>query len=161
MLQNSRVYSVKSKKKLHIAWCLIEPKNIEKILPSLNEIGVEQITFVLCDRSQKNFKIDYKRLEKILLNSSQQCGRSEIMRLDTIDSIDKFIKLYPNSFVLNFSENSLDKIELDTIIIGCEGGFTKREMALSKKDRVVGLNTPLILKSESAVMAVGAKVLLL
>lgn len=160
VLQNSKEYSVKSEKRLHIAWCLIEPKNIEKVLPTLNEIGVEQITFIFCDRSQRNFKIDYKRLEKILLNSSQQCGRSEIMKLNSIDSMDSFIKCYPNSYILNFSENLLDRTEIDTIIIGCEGGFTKREMALFETDRVMGLDTPLILKSESAVVVVSSKILL-
>jgi len=71
-LQESQTLEVKAKVPLHIGWCVIDPKNIEKVLPSLNEMGVEKITFIYCKRSQKSFKLDFKRLAKILLNSSQQ-----------------------------------------------------------------------------------------
>ena len=53
----------KPKKPFHLAWCVIEPKNIEKTLPALNEIGISKITFVYCDYSQKNFKIKLERIE--------------------------------------------------------------------------------------------------
>jgi len=56
---------VESKHPLHIGWCLIDPKSIEKVLPTLNEIGVWKITFIYCDRSQKSFRIDFDRFEKI------------------------------------------------------------------------------------------------
>jgi 16S rRNA (uracil1498-N3)-methyltransferase len=154
------VLIVKAEKKLHIGWCIIDPKSIEKVLPSLNEMGVEQISFIFCDRSQKNFKIDYKRLKKIILNSSQQCGRSRLMTLASVSSLDEFLKLYPNSNILNFSKNSIDNIVSETIVIGCEGGFTNREIALFEADKTVGLQTPLILRSESAVSAVSSKILL-
>ena len=79
-LKESQTLEVKAKQSLHIGWCVIDPKSIEKVLPSLNEMGVEKITFIYCKRSQKSFKPDFKRLEKILLNSSQQSGRSEMMQ---------------------------------------------------------------------------------
>jgi len=160
VLKNSKELIIKAKKELHIGWCIIEPKNIEKVLPTLNEIGVASISFIYCQRSQKSFKLDFKRLEKILLNSSQQCGRSEIMRLEIVDSLDKFLEIYPNSKVLNFSENRLSNIEdIDSIVIGCEGGFSDNEMKLFNNSSIVGLDTPLILKSESAVCAVASKIL--
>ncbi len=160
-LNSSKVLEVKAKKSLHIAWCIIDPKSIEKILPTLNEIGVEKISFIYCKRSQKSFKLDFRRLEKILLNSSQQCGRSQLMKLDMIDSLEEFLKAYPQTVMLNFSENILTKqSSIDTIIIGCEGGFTDEEIELFEPQKIMGLDTSLILKSESAVCAVGAKLLL-
>jgi len=160
-LNSSKVLEVKTKKSLHIAWCIIDPKSIEKILPTLNEIGVEKISFIYCKRSQKSFKLDFRRLEKILLNSSQQCGRSQLMKLDMIDSLEEFLKAYPQTVMLNFSENILTKqSSIDTIIIGCEGGFTDEEIELFEPQKIMGLDTSLILKSESAVCAVGAKLLL-
>ena len=160
-LQSSEEKAIQATKQLHLGWCLIEPKNIEKILPSLNEIGVAKITFILCNRSQKSFKLDFKRLEKILLNSSQQSGRSVMMKLDKSPSLAQFIKEYPKSYMLNFSEQNLaESLDIETIVVGCEGGFAKDEEALFSSDKIVGFATPLILKSESAICAVASKVLL-
>ena len=160
-LQESQTLEVKAKRSLHIGWCVIDPKNIEKVLPSLNEMGVEKITFIYCQRSQKSFKVDFKRLEKILLNSSQQSGRSEMMQLEMADDLERFLKDHPESKMLNFSENRVDTQEdIKTIVIGCEGGFHEDEVAFFKPQNIIGLDTPLVLKSESAVCAVASKLLL-
>ncbi len=160
-LQDSNVLEIKAKKDLHIGWCIIDPKSIEKVLPSLNEMGIEKITFIYCKRSQKSFKIDFKRLEKILLNSSQQSGRSEIMKLEISENIESFLTQNPQSMMLNFSENKLTKeSNIDTIVIGCEGGFHEDEVTLFMADKIIGFDTPLVLKSESAVCAVASKILL-
>jgi 16S rRNA (uracil1498-N3)-methyltransferase len=160
-LQESQTLKVKAKHSLHIGWCVIDPKNIEKVLPSLNEMGVEKITFIYCKRSQKDFKIDFKRLEKILLNSSQQSGRSEMMQLEIADDLKSFLKNYPESKMLNFSENTIEaQSNIETIVIGCEGGFHEDEVGLFKSEDIIGFDTPLVLKSESAVCAVAGKILL-
>lgn len=160
-LQESQSVEIKAKEALHIGWCVIDPKNIEKVLPSLNEMGVAKITFIYCKRSQKSFKVDFKRLEKILLNSSQQSGRSEMMQMDTAESLKVFLAENPQSYLLNFSEHTLSsELSIDTIVVGCEGGMTEDEVALFAPEKVLGLDTPLVLKSESAVCAVAAKILL-
>ena len=160
-LQESTTLEVKAKQSLHIGWCVIDPKSVEKVLPSLNEMGVEKITFIYCKRSQKSFKLDFKRLEKILLNSSQQSGRSQMMQLETAGDLPQFLADYPKSKMLNFSENNfIGNTTVDTIVIGCEGGFHEDEVALFKPENIVGFDTPLVLKSESAVCAVASKLLL-
>jgi len=160
-LQESSTLEIKAKQSLHIGWCVIDPKSVEKVLPSLNEMGVEKITFFYCKRSQKSFKLDFKRLEKILLNSSQQSGRSEMMKLEMAENLEDFIAQNPNAKMLNFSENNfISNTVLDTIVIGCEGGFHEDEVALFTAENIVGFDTPLVLKSESAACAVSAKILL-
>ena len=152
---------IKAKRSLHIGWCKIDPKSIEKILPTLNEIGVEKITIIDCQRSQHNFRIDFARLKKILLNSSQQCGRSSMMILEQSPSLDRFVENHPQSYMLNFSKNIIEShSHIDTIIVGAEGGFTDTETALVGSDRTIALDTPLILKSESAVAAIASKIVL-
>jgi len=161
VLESSKILSVKAAKKLHIAWCVIDPKSVEKVLPTLNEMGVDAITFIYCERSQKSFKPDFKRLEKILLNSSQQCGRSVLMKLSLGDDLKTFLEKNSDAVMLNFSEQTLsEKATIGTFVIGCEGGFTANEVALFKSENIMGLDTPLILKSESAVCAVASKCLL-
>jgi 16S rRNA (uracil1498-N3)-methyltransferase len=162
LLEEQREYQVEAKRVLHIGWCVIDPKSIEKTLPSLNEIGIAKITFVYCQRSQKSFKIDFSRLRKILLNSSQQCGRSVMMELDEVESLSAFLEHNPESWMLNFSEQMLacDAGSIGTLLVGAEGGFSEEECAMVGLDRIVGLDTPLILKSESAVCAAAGRLLL-
>ncbi len=83
---------------------MVDTKIVEKALPTLNEIGVSSITFIYCKRSQRNFKLDFKRLEKILISSSQQSGRDNLMNLNILNSLEEFIKIYPDAKILNFSK---------------------------------------------------------
>ncbi len=159
-LKESRYLEVKAKRELHIGWCIIEPKNIEKVLPILNEIGVSSISFIYCKRSQQSFKVDLKRLKRILLNSSQQSGRSDLMRLEILSSLEEFLRLYPKANLLNFSDNSIISREIESIVVGCEGGFTQDEVALFNSKDIVGLDTAMVLKSESAVCVVASNILI-
>jgi 16S rRNA (uracil1498-N3)-methyltransferase len=148
----------KPKKFFHLAWCIIDPKNIEKTLPSLNEIGVSKISFIYCDFSQRNFKLKPDRIEKILINSSQQCGRSDLMEIEVLNSSKEFFEKYKNFSVLNFNgkEITSDKIT-QPVLIGPEGGFSKEE---EKKFNEIYKLKGFILRSESAACAVSAKILL-
>lgn len=161
-LISSKIEITAPKRYLHIGWCLIDNKILEKFLAPLNEIGVSKITPLICDRSQRNFKLDRDRLNRILINSSEQCGRSKLMEISQMVSIDEFLSQEDNCYMLNFSDIKLrDKSqEISTIIIGCEGGFTQRERSLFDDNRVVGLDTPNILRSETAVLATSAMILL-
>jgi len=151
---------VMPKKLLHIGWCVIDPKSVEKSIPMLNELGVAQISFIYCDRSQKNFRIDFKRLERILINSSQQCGRSELMKLELFDSLKEFLKAYPKSAFLDFGGTGLMcDTEVDTIIVGCEGGFSDEERKLFADLPIYGLDIPTVLRSETAVVAVASRLI--
>jgi len=149
------------KKSLIIGWCIVDPKTIEKSIASLNEIGVSKIVFIKCAYSQANFKINIDRLKKILINSSQQCGRSSLMSLEFANSIADFLNKFPNSYLLDFSKNMVTKeLDISSVVIGCEGGLSEDERALFKDEKVVGFDTPLILRSESAAIAVAGKVLI-
>lgn len=160
-LVEEKVLQITAKNALHIGWCLIDVKNIEKILPTLNEMGVDKITFILCKRSQQNIKVDFDRLNRIVLNSSQQCGRSSIMNFELSTSLEDFLSKNPQSYMLNFSQNYISSSsDMDTIVIGCEGGFSDSEIKLFGVDKIVGFDTQLILRSESAVCAVASKILI-
>jgi len=149
----------KPQKSMHLAWCVIDPKNIEKTLPALNEIGVEKITFVYCDYSQKNFKLKMERLEKILINSCQQCGRSSLMEIEILNSSAEFFEKYEDFYALDFDgreigcESSYDK----PYLIGPEGGFSEEERKFFKEKLKF---RSFILRSETAAVSVSAKILL-
>jgi 16S rRNA (uracil1498-N3)-methyltransferase len=160
-LLSKETKTVKASKYLHIAWCIIDPKSVEKVLPSLNELGVSKITFIFCARSQKNYKIDLKRYERILETSSQQCGRSDNIVFNTAKNIESFIKENPQTVVLDFCDEVLGSdTDVNTVLLGCEGGFSDEERVLFKECKRFRLDTPMILRSESAAMAIASKVLL-
>ena len=153
---------IENSKKIHLAWCIVDPKTIYENIASLNELGVDKITFVYSDFSQKNFKINFEKLEKILINSSSQCGRSSIIKLDIYKNIDTFIADNPDTYFLDFSQTSIDSKVLDikTLMIGTEGGFSKRERELFNKNFIVGFSSNLILKSQTAIISATSKIIL-
>ncbi|WP_456323777.1 16S rRNA (uracil(1498)-N(3))-methyltransferase [Hydrogenimonas sp.] len=158
VLEDRQKRIVMPQKSLHIGWCIVDPKTVEKTLPMLNELGVSKISFVYCERSQKNFVPDLLRLKRILINSSQQCGRSSLMELEIVDFVQNYMKMYPLSTILDFGGTSLvEACEISSILVGCEGGFSDEERNLFKERDIYALNTPLILRSETAATTIAAK----
>ncbi len=152
---------VDATRKLHIAWCSIDTKSIEKVLPSLSEIGVDKISFISCDRSQNNFKLDFDRFHRILESSMQQSGRSSFIEFDRYKNIGSFLDKFPDTKVFDFCEKTLDNTrDIKRVLIGCEGGFSHEERELLKTKEVFRLDTPMVLRSQSAVVAVASKLLL-
>jgi len=147
-----------SAKTLHIGWCVIDPKTVEKVLPMLTEMGVTKITFIQCHRSQRNFRFDYERFERIMESSIMQCGRTSFIEFGESASLSEFLSGYPDSVILDFGGEALNRDEVyETVIIGCEGGFHESERSLFAKHRVRHFSSPMILRSESAAVAVAAR----
>ena len=159
-LQSFEEKTILPKKELHIGWCKIDPKSIEKVIASLNELGVTKITFINCEFSQGKYTVNYDKLEKLLINSSQQSGRSSIIELTECESLAKFLEINEDSYMFNFSNNLVDDVKNDikTIVIGCEGGFSQNEITLVDKEKVVGIDSNLILRSETGVITLASKI---
>ncbi|WP_281951528.1 16S rRNA (uracil(1498)-N(3))-methyltransferase [Nitrosophilus kaiyonis] len=148
------------KRYLHIGWCVIEPKTIEKSIHFLNEIGVSKISFIYCDRSQKNFKINLDKLHKINISSSQQCGRSSLIEFEILKNIEEFIAKYKDFVLINFSQKKLENKKPQRVLIGCEGGFSDKELEILKNFETLGFDTQMVLKSETAAIAMSSKILI-
>ncbi|MDR0666412.1 MAG: 16S rRNA (uracil(1498)-N(3))-methyltransferase [Campylobacteraceae bacterium] len=162
ILSQKTILEHKMRKPLWIAWSVVEPKTIEKTLPFLNEAGVQKLIFVYTKFSQRSFKIDAARLKRIAVNSCEQCGRHDMMEFEVINSLEEFMQKYENFAVLDFSPNRIGDIKNPPHIwlVGCEGGFSEEERQMFKNRLIVGLESENILRSESAVMAIAAKILL-
>ena len=161
-LKSREIKIIKAKKNLHIIWAIIDPKKIEKYIIFLNEIGVDKITFVYCEYSQRNFKVNIEKLNKILINSSQQCGRSNIIKLELIASLNIIFTLYKDIYILDFSSNIIDNDskDIEKILIGCEAGFSNSERLLFNSSDILGFDSSLILQSQTAVISIASKILL-
>lgn len=145
--------------KFELAWAVVDPSVIEKSLPSLNELGVGRLNLVYCEFSQRNIKINLERLERILISSSQQCGRNSIMEIVVFNSIDEFLAYKSDVALIDFGGTSLSGYEgKEMLFIGPEGGFSQNE-----RDKIgikFALNSPYILRSNSAIIGVASKILI-
>jgi len=163
LLKEHKHLPIKSEKRVHIGWCVVDSASIEKVLPMLNEIGVDRVTFIYCARSQRNIKLNLERFTRVLNTSSMQCGRSTPMKISIDKSLDNFLQENKDTVIIDFSVEKVDKdVRNETFLIGCEGGFSEDERKnfsdLSLKK--LGLDSPMILRSESAVVAISSKILL-
>lgn len=144
-----------------LALAMIEPKILEKILPFLNEMGLDKLILVYTKFSQRNFKLDLKRCERILISSCEQCGRTYLMQIELFENIDLLCKKYNNIVLLDFDTKNYIENEIlkDKIIfVGCEGGFSKEEREFFAQK--VSFKTKNILRAQSAAIAICAKMLL-
>jgi len=140
-----------------IAWCVVESAVIEKTLPSLNEMGVKALHLVFSDFSQKNIKLDLARFERILIASSEQCGRNSILKIEIYPNLSEFLAKFPNTARIDFGGKNLATIGDEIPLIGPEGGFSENERALIKNS--YALRTPFILRANTAVLMTAAQLL--
>jgi 16S rRNA (uracil1498-N3)-methyltransferase len=160
LISSEEKYSL-PEKELIVGWAIVDPKTVEKTLPMLNEIGVKKLVLVTSDFSQRNFKFDLNRMEKILKNSSMQSGRFDFLEIEFSNSVQDFLMRFPNSAIIDFSQNKLNNnIEnINSVLIGAEGGFSEDERKIFPQNQAYGLNSPYILKSETAVLVAVSQII--
>ena len=141
----------------HLAWCVVDPKVIERTLPMLNELGLKRLSLIWCAKSQRNFRLDADRMARIVIASCEQCGRSDPMVIESMDygafkSAHTLAWLAPGGAPLSRSALA-DRV----LLIGPEGGFASEEVA---KEPVFGLGAEQILRSETAIVAAAGQLLI-
>ncbi|MFK0356659.1 16S rRNA (uracil(1498)-N(3))-methyltransferase [Campylobacter coli] len=143
---------------LDLALAVIDTKILEKTLPFLNELGVKKLHLVFTEFYQRNFKLDFERLEKIIISSCEQCGRSHKMQIQSYKNIQEFSKVFPDAVLVDFEGEVKEFDKTRLYFIGPEGGFSPKEKQMFKEK--ICLKVPNILRSQSAAIAVAAKILL-
>jgi len=125
---------------LHIA--IAPTKNIERtewFLEKATEIGIDEITLIICDRSErKDFKI--QRLNKVITSAVKQSIKAYHPKLNEAERFSDFVLNSSASykFIAHCIESEKTalkehvKVNSDYIvIIGPEGDFTPSEVALA------------------------------
>ncbi|MDC3319852.1 16S rRNA (uracil(1498)-N(3))-methyltransferase [Flavobacteriaceae bacterium] len=114
---------------------------LEWFLEKATEIGIDEITLVICDNSERKF-IKAERLEKIILAAMKQSLKFELPKLNTVITFSEFFKKkYTNTVYIAHCEKGDKKLlknhvkpkESVTILIGPEGDFSSREISKSIK----------------------------
>lgn len=109
----------------------------EWFLEKATEIGVSEITPVLCQNSERR-NIKWERYEKIILSATKQSQQAFKPKLNQLVSYRDFIKNNPNSTIAHCREGKktpLHSVPVENskiiLLIGPEGDFTHEEIALA------------------------------
>lgn len=134
-----RIQSFDAPKRLiHLAICPTKGNDrFEWMLEKIVEIGVDEITPLISENSERN-KLNYDRLEKIILSATKQSLRAYMPMLNPQFKVSEFIENHTNAFMAHcdegFERASIQGLQTDqnvTIMIGPEGDFSKREIELA------------------------------
>lgn len=156
LLKDKILSSQIPKKQNHIILSIIDFKVLQKTLPFLNELGLSKLTLFYADFSQRNEKIDLEKLQKILIHSCEQCGRSNLLEIELCKNLSEVLQNYPQIGSFNFGGEKLKTPINFPILIGPEGGFSPKEQELLKPFPTFSTEENLILRSESACVYVAS-----
>jgi 16S rRNA (uracil1498-N3)-methyltransferase len=114
-----------------------KPAKLEFILEKAVELGVRNIYLIKTEFSQFAHQLRLDRLEKIILEATEQSERAILPQLQSFHSLKQFLASKPENLcvALERSEQSLDLLTTElssslTLLIGPEGGFSPSERQL-------------------------------
>jgi 16S rRNA (uracil1498-N3)-methyltransferase len=111
----------------------------EWFLEKATEIGIQEITPIICDRSERKV-INLERFEKIILSAMKQSNETFLPKLNEAISFKEFVKQQNEGLQLIAHCEETDKKSLKeilkpnesvTMLIGPEGDFSEKEIALA------------------------------
>lgn len=135
----------------------------EWFLEKATEIGIQEITPVFCERSERKV-INLERFEKIILAAAKQSNASYLPKLNEAIPFKEFIKQQNKGLQLIAHCEETEKKTLKevlkpnedvTILIGPEGDFSEKEiiMALENNFKPVTLGNTRLRTETAAVVA--------
>lgn len=135
--------------RLHIA--IAPTKNndrFEWFLEKSTEIGIDEITPILCDRSERK-KINHERCQKVLLAAMKQSLKFSLPTLNPLQRLDDHLKGTTSEAKLIAHCTDIEKKDLSALIenkneilvlIGPEGDFSPREIEEAMRAGYVNLD---------------------
>lgn len=129
-----------SKFRLHLAVAPTKMNDrFEWFLEKATEIGIHEITPIICDHSERKV-INIERFDKILLAAMKQSNEVYLPKLNNAVTFKEFINLKQEGLKMIAHCEETDKKSLKsvlkpnqelTVIIGPEGDFSEKEIALA------------------------------
>ncbi|WP_420600886.1 16S rRNA (uracil(1498)-N(3))-methyltransferase [Flagellimonas sp.] len=120
----------------------------EWFLEKATEIGVDEITPIICERSERKI-IKLERMERVILSAMKQSLQTMLPKLNPPISYNDYLQqeIKGLKFIAHCEEG--EKMELKrrvaadkdvTILIGPEGDFSTSEIALAKENGFVSVS---------------------
>ena len=164
-----KVVSTEQKKKqhnnhLHIA--IAPTKNMDRFewfLEKATEIGIDEITPIICSRSERKV-IKTERCNRILLSAMKQSLKFHLPKLNEAITLNDFLKkdFQGNKYIAHCEDGkkkelkTVNKTDKYLILIGPEGDFTQKEidLVLQNQFKAVSLGTSRLRTETAGIVAV-------
>ena len=149
-----------NKKEIWLAFTPIKLNYLNLMIQKATELGVTRFIPILTERTIVR-KINEKRVNKIIVEASEQSNRLKVPKLEEIVKLDNFLKFNQKTNIifgdLNTNNNKLiiKNTEPLCILIGPEGDFTtkEREKILKLKNIISLKINENILRAETAAIS--------
>ena len=155
-----KIRSNDNEKEIWLAFTPIKLNYLNLMIQKATELGVSKFIPILTERTIVR-KINEKRLNKIIIEASEQSNRLKVPKLEEIVKLDNFLKFNQKTNIifgdLNTNNNKLiiKNTEPLCILIGPEGDFTtnEREKILKLKNIIPLKINENILRAETAAIS--------
>ena len=155
-----KIRSNNNEKEIWLAFAPIKLNYLNLMIQKATELGVTKFIPILTERTIVR-KINEKRVNKIIVEASEQSNRLKVPKLEEIVKLDNFLKFNQKTNIifgdLNTNNNKLiiKNTEPLCILIGPEGDFTtkEREKILKLKNIIPLKINENILRAETAAIS--------
>ncbi len=152
-----------NEKDIWLAFSPIKKIPQDLMIQKTTELGIQKFIPLLCKRSVVR-EINIKRAEKIITEACEQSNRVTVPKIQKLQSLDEFVKNFPNDGKIVFCDinsdtkdlkNKLPKKKPICILIGPEGDFSEeeREFIINNKNVISITLAKNILRAETAAIA--------
>ena len=155
-----KLRSANREKEIWLAFAPIKLNYLNLMIQKATEIGVTRFIPLLTERTIVR-KLNEKRINKIIIEASEQSNRLKVPSLDKLTKLDTFLKSNQNANIIFGDLNTENKkIDLKNknplcVLIGPEGDFSlkERERILKLKNIIPLKINDNILRSETAAIS--------
>lgn len=142
LIEQTTLCPANPKKEIVLFQALPKKEYLDNIIPKAIELGVHKIVLYLIDHCAVK-DIKRARVDQQVLSACKQCERSKLVEVtdpmpfkNMLKSLDEFeVVLFANEKERSkkFDPNMVKNKNKIAVIVGCEGGFTKEEIAEIEK----------------------------
>ena len=155
-----KLRSANKEKEIWLAFAPIKLNYLNLMIQKATEIGVTRFIPLLTERTIVR-KLNEKRINKIIIEASEQSNRLKVPSLDKLTKLDTFLKSNQNANII-FGDLNTNNKKIDIknknplcVLIGPEGDFSlkEREGILKLKNIIPLKINDNILRSETAAIS--------
>lgn len=167
IITDEKKSSIEPKREIVLFASLVKKDTFEWILEKGTELGVSRFIPIISDRSEKK-GLNVSRAEKIIIEASEQSGRSKIPQLDSIVKLEEALNEHSSLASVAFDphgshydaefRNAMMPLG---VYIGPEGGWSPRELEMFSEKNIPILSVgEFTLRAETAALAILSTLLL-
>ena len=158
---SKKIRSNTNEKEIWLAFAPIKLNYLNLMIQKATELGVTRFIPILTERTIVR-KINEKRINKIIIEASEQSNRLKVPQLEEIIKLDDFLKFNQKTNIIfgdlntNNKKLNINSTEPVCILVGPEGDFTtkEREKILKLKNLIPLKINENILRSETAAISI-------